>query len=239
MLAAYIQDSSFPPAGIAPLRDTQLAALTLPNTALVTATDLGDPGTAAGPGGYSRLHSVHPRNKKPLGARLAASAMDVLYRGLGGAAAAKDFVSPRYMQAHQLPTVRHNASSFEVRVQITFEALPASCLPLRLLANGEATSADPRSLSSTCPVAAGVPLSACAGFEIQTASANGRDAWQTASASVESNLSGGTVVLTTFTNNKASAVARATRFGYGPWPVNTVVTAGDVPLFPWGARAVV
>ena len=47
MLAAFIKDSTFSPEGIAPLRDTQLAALTLPNVSVVAATDLGDPGTAA------------------------------------------------------------------------------------------------------------------------------------------------------------------------------------------------
>jgi hypothetical protein len=155
MLAAYINDSSFPPGGIAPLRGTQLAALGLPNVALVAATDLGDPGTAAGPGGYSELHSVHPRNKKPLGARLAAAALDMLY---GSTAATREYVSPRYLRARQLPTISRNASSFEVKVQITFDALPSSTLPLRLLAKGEPTSADPHGLSSSCPVAAGVVL---------------------------------------------------------------------------------
>ena len=92
MLAAYTTDASFSPAGIAPLRDTQMACLDLVGVALVAATDLGDPGTAIGPGGASSLHSVHPRHKRPLGARLAAAALDLRY-GVGGAA--RDYVSPR------------------------------------------------------------------------------------------------------------------------------------------------
>lgn len=42
MLAAYTNDATFPPDGIAPLRDTQLAALDLNYTAVISATDLGE-----------------------------------------------------------------------------------------------------------------------------------------------------------------------------------------------------
>jgi hypothetical protein len=82
------------------------------------------------------------------------------------------------------------------------------------------------------PDHAGVPNEACAGFEVKTSDG----IWRVASASVTPR--GDSVVLTAFTVATASAAVRATRFGYGPWPVNTVVTAGDVPLFPWGERPV-
>lgn len=53
------------------LRDSQLASLTLPNVGYATAIDIGD---ELGPFG-----SIHPRNKKLVGARLAAAARALAY----------------------------------------------------------------------------------------------------------------------------------------------------------------
>lgn len=60
---------SLPPAGAAwaTLRESQTAALALPNTGQVVAIDLGDPG------------DIHPRNKQPVGQRLALVARKVAY----------------------------------------------------------------------------------------------------------------------------------------------------------------
>ena len=54
-------------AGWATLRESQTAALALPNTGQVVAIDLGDPG------------DIHPRDKEPVGARLARVARRVAY----------------------------------------------------------------------------------------------------------------------------------------------------------------
>ena len=117
-----------------------------------------------------------------------------------------------------------------------FEPLPAVVLPLRQLAAGEATSADPHGLSSACPVRAGVPASACAGFELQTSDG----IWH--AASVSSVTRNGTGIILTIASAlqvpNSSAEVTVSRFGFAPWPVNSVVTAGDVPLFPWGAHKV-
>lgn len=56
---------------LAAFRTAQLAALRLPNVGYAIATDIGDP---LGPFG-----SVHPRNKKVVGARLAAAALSIAY----------------------------------------------------------------------------------------------------------------------------------------------------------------
>jgi sialate O-acetylesterase len=54
------------------LREAQLSALELPDTAVVTTIDVGDP------------QSIHPIQKKPVGKRLVLSALRVAY-GMGGA----------------------------------------------------------------------------------------------------------------------------------------------------------
>lgn len=227
MLAAYIRDSTFPNDYIASLRDCQLAALNLPKVAVVTATDLGDPGTAAGPGGASTLHSVHPRHKAPLGLRLAAAALDHHYSVPGSA---RLYLSPRYRSARLLDGTRPSELS---AVEIHFELLPAEVLPLRLLTAGQPTTADPHGLSTACPVHMGVPVSACAGFEVQTDDG----AWHT--ASVRSiGIRGNSIILAIASANRSTASLTATRFGQAPWPVNSVITAGDVPLFPWQAHPI-
>ena len=152
----------------------------------------------------------------------------------------------RYQAAYQLPAVRQNSSWFRVSARIFFRPLSHATLPLRVLAAGESTSADPHGLSSACPVAAGVPASVCAGFELRTADG----VWHAASASIPHDsgaLLGRGVAPTTAidlvatvqsSRNGLAPVVRASRFGFGPWPINTVVTIGDVPLFPWGEQPV-
>ena len=237
MLAAYVHDSTFSPDYIALLRDTQLASLRLENVALVTGTDLGDPGTAASPGGASTLHSVHPRNKRPLGRRLAAAAMDIQY---GQTQYAAEHISPRYASA----TVTHHTLNDDddgdeesrvlvISVVVKFLALPHGALPLLLLAEGEPNPpADPHGLASRCPASMGVPAAACAGFEVQT----GDGVWHPAQAFAVGDDGDASLTLhanvTTIGAGRAR-IAVATRFGFGPWPVNTVVTAAGLPLLPW------
>ena len=228
MLAAFTHDSTFDPAFIAPLRDTQLASLSLPNVSLVAATDLGDPGTAAGPGGKSKLGSVHPRHKRPVGERLAAAVLDICF---GHSAAAKDYLSPRYLSAHHVLSQHFTTTEVRLSVEIEFQLLPPDTMPLRVLAPGEATAADPHGLSSKCPIGVGVPASACAGFELKT----NDNVWHSASATV---VGGNKLVLTTVVNKTGAAIPRASRFGFGPWPVNTIVTAGDIPIYPWSEQPV-
>ena len=53
---------------VAELREAQTAALSLPNTAMATAVDIGDPA------------NIHPRNKQEVGRRLALAALRMTYR---------------------------------------------------------------------------------------------------------------------------------------------------------------
>lgn len=230
MLAAYIRDSTFSPEFIAPLRDTQLASLRLQNVALVAATDLGDPGTSLSPGGASALHSVHPRNKRPLGHRLAAAAMDIQY---GQSQYAADHTSPRYESATTIPGTKRDQLS--ITVVVKFKALPRSALPLRFLAEGDPNPpADPHGLASSCPTSMGVPVTACAGFEVQTDDG----VWHVAQAARFLGDDGNTSIALLANATSASGRAIATKFGFGPWPVNTVVTASGLPLLPWAPAPV-
>ena len=217
MLASYIHDSTCDPAFIAPLRETQIAGLRLPNVALVSATDLGDPGTAEGPGGYSPLHSVHPRNKRPLGARLASSALHLVY---GLAEAEAKYASPRYLSAS-----RGSAVSSAV---VSFHDLPKGSLPLQRVAQGAPLPADPHGLSSQCPTQFGVPSTACAGFRLQTEDG----AWHDATATVGHD--GRHVEL----RCNATGAVVASSFGYSPWVVNSIFTKSGLPLLPWAPKNV-
>jgi len=62
---------SGPGTAIPDLRDSQLSALALPYVGFTTAADLGDIDSPTG--------SIHPRNKQPLGSRLALSARAISY----------------------------------------------------------------------------------------------------------------------------------------------------------------
>lgn len=67
------------------VRHAQLAALSLPRVGMASAVDLGDPGCQAGVGGCMGVASDeglvggHPRVKQPVGARLAALGLSIVY----------------------------------------------------------------------------------------------------------------------------------------------------------------
>jgi hypothetical protein len=71
---------------LAVFRQEQLAALALPNVGFATATDIGDP--------LSPFYSVHPRNKRIIGRRLANAALSLQY-SVGGLA----WQPPAYLSA--------------------------------------------------------------------------------------------------------------------------------------------
>lgn len=86
-LAGYQKPVSEPvESSWAPLRSAQESGLSLDHTAMVVAYDEGDP------------HDIHPRNKRPVGERLALAAKGLVYdRG-----AAAEFLSPRLEQVERL-----------------------------------------------------------------------------------------------------------------------------------------
>ena len=133
-LAAYVQDASFDWRTIASERESQEFVLNLPNTALATAIDLGDPPADDPPFG-----TVHPRLKQPLGARLAANALAQVYGQAG-----VPHLSPRFASASAATNGR------SVTVTVSFE--PASVADGPLVIDNSAKSA-------SCPPS--VPADEC------------------------------------------------------------------------------
>ena len=91
-----------------------------------------------------------------------------------------------------------------------------------------------------CPTDAGVPLSECSWFGVQTADG----VWHNATASLTDDRR--RLVLTTDSSvvghkqqqqqqQQRSTTAIATRFGFSAWPVTALYSAG-LPAYPWNKR---
>lgn len=113
-------------------RVAQLAALALPNVGYATATDCGDPTSPFG--------SVHPRNKKLIGGRLAAAALSLQY-GV-----------PRPWRAPSYARGVASGSGATAAVAVTFTDLPPGALLV--------------AAADHCKTEQGVPADQCAGFVI-------------------------------------------------------------------------
>jgi hypothetical protein len=92
--------------GLATFRTAQLAALALPNVGFAIGTDIGDP---LGPFG-----SVHPRNKKVVGSRLAAAALSIAY------GVPRPWAPPTYKRAVA------SAAGGQLSVNVEFDNVPTS-----------------------------------------------------------------------------------------------------------------
>lgn len=93
---------------LAAFRTAQLAALALPNVGFAIGTDIGDP---LGPFG-----SVHPRNKKVIGARLAAAALTISY------GKPTPYLPPTYAGASGTPS----ATGAPMLVTVTLDNVPTT-----------------------------------------------------------------------------------------------------------------
>ena len=134
-----IEPWNFPPPGIpGPMpefRQAQHAALALQNVGYATATDVGDP--------LSPWISVHPRNKKLIGRRLASAALNISY---GVRSPYGPWRCPQFRS--QRGSVNHTTG--EIVVDVTLAYVPTTLVPR----------------TDHCEVENGVPAAACAGFEI-------------------------------------------------------------------------
>ena len=115
---------------LAAFRDGQLLSAALPNVGFAMGTDIGDP---LGPFG-----SVHPRNKKVVGARLAAAALSILYD------------KPTPWAPPRLASAKASGSGAATAVVLTFAPVPSSLV-----------TADDH-----CKTEHGVSASQCAWFSI-------------------------------------------------------------------------
>lgn len=171
-------------------RVAQLSTLSLPNTGYAIGTDIGDP---TGPFG-----SVHPRNKKLVGRRLANAALSVQYG------------QPQPYKAPTATSSTASAAGTTVSVTVSFSDVPTTLV-----------AADDH-----CKTELGVPSNQCAWFSI-----TGSDG-KTYNATAAVGPGGQTVVLTA-TVGSAGTTAASSSFGWGIYPINTIMSAEGIPLLPW------
>jgi hypothetical protein len=193
--------------GLAVFRHAQNKALLMPNVALSTAFDGGDPAQAmaGNPGG-----TVHSHAKFIPGRRAAAA----LAGGLYGQPV--EFANPAYLDA----TGRSVSNATHTVITVTVAVAAASPLQLR--------GWEPASNSSHCPTERGVNASYCDWFAVQVNDSGGT--WLNASVALTADARG--VVLTAVAGAPGLA-AVATRNGWSDWPVVTVYSQGGLPLLTW------
>ena len=196
--------------GLATFRHAQLKALHLPNVAMSTAFDGGDPAAAmaGSPGG-----TVHSHQKFIPGRRTAASFAGALY-GLP-----VPYLNPAYGDATGTSKSNATHTTITVTVALAQGTAPSGGLSIR--------GWESQSNSSHCPVERAVNMSACAWLEVQVN--DGAQTWHNASVTVTEDGMG--VVLTAVVGAPGLA-AVATRNGWGDWPVVTVYGNG-LPLATW------
>jgi len=191
---------------LADFRPGQLSSLSLPNVGYATGTDIGDP---TGP-----FTSIHPRNKKVIGKRLAAAALTLAY------GTPTTYLPPTYKSA---TTVKTPGTTFAVTVE--FDAVPTALV----LVDDHCKTEAPFSVDPT----------ECAWFTISVAIDDvlvGHRHVINLNATAAVGIGGKSVVLTATADRPGTVVATA--FGWNAWPINTIVSVEGLPLQPWTAKAV-
>ena len=175
-------------------RPAQLAAMRLPYVGYGQATDAGDP---TGPDG-----SIHPRNKRLIGGRLASAALDLQY----GVSPAPVWRSPSYAKGAA------SANGGTVSVAVSFADLPTTLV----------------AAADHCKTELGVPASQCAWFTIVGSDGKSYNATATPSGSTlvlsAAVPAGTTAAATSFGWNSwpINTVMSAEGLPLQPWPVTPV-----------------
>jgi len=183
---------------IAVEREAQESLFQLPLTALATAIDLGDPKSPFG--------SVHPRNKQPLGTRLAANALAQVY------GKNVPHLSPRFLSA----IGSTDGPLVTVNVYFYSESVVDG---LQLLSN------------PGCPTDEGVPANICSGFQILLESNNWVDAVPALGASnsiilsAQVNAAGNTPVAVSYAFNAWPVTTLFSLAGFPALPFNGTVSS--------------
>jgi sialate O-acetylesterase len=183
---------------LADFRQFQLASLVLKNVGYAIGTDIGDP---TGP-----FTSIHPRNKKVIGKRLAAAALTLAY------GKPTTYLPPVYKSSttHAAKTHHLAQSGTNLSITISFDDLPSKFVYA----------------SDYCKTELKVPVSDCAWFSIIGSDGVALNA----SATIGSD--GTTLVLKAFTN-ASNITPISSNFGWNAWPINMIMTAEGLPLQPW------
>lgn len=186
---------------LAAFRVAQRDSLKLPNVGYAVGTDIGDP---TGP-----FTSIHPRNKKLVGKRLAAAALSIAYK------TPTQYMPPVYKSSsviHVLP----NANGTAIAVTVAFDNVVSKLV----------------AAEDHCKTELKVPVVECAWFSITLSDKNATVVNATATIGAD----GKSVVLTA-TAPAAGLTAASTSFGMNGWPINTVMSAEGFPLRPWADEA--
>ena len=207
-----------PTATLAAFRVAQYAALSLPNVGYSAGTDLGDP---LGPFG-----SVHPRNKKLVGARLAAAALSIQY------------ATPRLY----FPPIYASARASGTTVTVSFSNVPTT-----LVTAEDHCQTEYKVLASACSAFTIVGSDGISYAATPSVGADGKTLILTAAGAP----GGVTAANTTFgwcvapdaeAVTSAAAAAAAIALTLPPsllpshrnaWPINLVKSAEGFPLRPW------
>jgi hypothetical protein len=212
-LAPWASSSASYNGQVAALRQAQLGAVDAPagGISVVTAVDLGDP--------YGPIGSIHPRQKKPVGARLGGAVLTHVY------SQATPYAGPRLARA----VAGGGGAGAGISATLTFR-LPAGGsgdARLQLLAP---SPSGPFANSSVCP--AGVAGALCAGFQLQGASSG---AWYAATAAL---AAGGQALVLEAAQARGEAGAAAAASGWSLWPLTLLYSDaadGGLPAFPFNA----
>jgi hypothetical protein len=192
---------------LADFRVGQLSSLALAHVGVAIATDIGDP---TGP-----FTSIHPRNKKVVGKRLAAAALTMAY------GTPTVYLPPSYKSAAA------TVVGTKVTVTVAFDQVPTTLV----IADDHCKTEPPYSVAAN----------ECAWFTISVAA--GGDGFGKGEALLDLNATatvgadGKSVVLTAIAAAAGATVA-TTAFGWNAWPINTIQSAEGLPLQPWTAKAV-
>jgi hypothetical protein len=199
---------------LADFRAGQLSSLSLPNVGFAIATDIGDP---TGP-----FSSIHPRNKKLVGKRLAAAALTIAY-GIPTTYLPPTYKSSTYTSAVSA-VIETGTSEVDIVVTVQFDNVPTTLVP----ADDHCKIEHPYNVSA----------SQCAWFTISVTTGVGVDTKMASlNASATVGVDGKSLVLTATSNTAVAGVGSTgkltTAFGWGAWPINTITSAEGLPLQPW------
>ena len=129
---------------------------------------------------------------------------------LAAAALTLQFQKPTPYLAPMYQSARASAAGTAVTVTVTLSNVPTSLVPA----------------ADHCRTEIGVPANQCFWFSILASDGKSYNATASVGADGRSLVLAATVAA-------SGTTALATSFGDGQWPINTVVSAEGIPIFPW------
>jgi len=204
-LAAYTAKSGVYKNILPDMRQGQVNGTSIPNVYFVTAMDLGDSDNPP-------WTDIHPRLKQPVGARLAAVALNRLYN------INVPYRGPMYGSS----TLISNPPPNSIGVHVRFD--PTSIFP------GDIVVMQP---GQACPASYNA-TAFCAAFEVVFNDGTVVEV-DAHAPKLDSDGLGLTIIapIPNTYDHTAAPVPIATRYAYAPWPVTSLYTLSGFPVIPW------